>query len=119
MLMSSSLRMVGRTVIAFTALAATYGIANAYNGYHTLMIKARSNAYSAYVVYTNGNGNGATACVYNMTPNKWSGPFLGSKNGTKVTVQEFTSSNCTNGDLGKKTYTVPGADGLDNFWITY
>jgi hypothetical protein len=93
--------------------------AMAHNGWHGLKIKVRPNARSIFVVNTDFWGVGQTWCFQRQRGNTWWGPGAGSKNGTRVTVLQFTSDNCTAGSLGKKMYTVPGKDGLDNFWIHY
>ena len=104
--------------IALVLAAATTSVALAYSGYHGLMVKTVNEARSISVRYTQANGYLGDTCRSKVTGNTW--VYIGTaKNGTKVRVEEFTGSSCDGNSVGAKTYTVPGSDGLDNFWINY
>jgi hypothetical protein len=88
---------------------------------HTIKLFARPNAKSAFIVVENPSGRFPPYHVhcYGLTPGQWNTLFS-VPNGTKVSVEEFTSNLCQNRSLGKKpNLVVPRTDGLTYFWINY
>jgi hypothetical protein len=117
---TSMKRLIAATAIGLCGLAVATPAASADNGMHHLYIKTPG-AWSVFISTRIPGGPQAgpfSACRQLNGSTDFQDGRQDLYDNEKVTLNLFSSRDCTNGAMGTgKTFTVPGNDGLSNFWV--
>jgi len=114
-----------KALIVSTALLLAVGGSKAdvpFVGYHSVMVKTPPGVQSMHLYGMWGappEANHIITVTYNnldSTP-AWHYTAYMALNGTQLTINTYTSPDCTYGFTAQQVLTVPPDNGLRNFWI--
>ncbi|MCH5677903.1 hypothetical protein [Streptomyces gilvus] len=97
-------------------LVSTAPTASAALPLHHLMVYKPSAIHSVYINTTNPTGGSFAVCRTLSDGTGWVDGHFDLLDGAPLNLITFTSTDCTSGISISRNFTVPGSDGLANFW---